>query len=93
MNTFENIMENGAFAPKDQMLQFPLYFQILDISKASKDAIMEYRVKKCVSKIPWMCLRIYIMLSYIKEKLVIILKFGVFEQKINLLYNAYILKS
>ena len=22
-NTFENIMENGAFAPKEQMLYFP----------------------------------------------------------------------
>ena len=23
LNTFENIMENGAFAPKEQMLYFP----------------------------------------------------------------------
>ena len=23
LNTFENIMENGAFAPKEQMLFFP----------------------------------------------------------------------
>ena len=23
LNTFENIMENGAFAPKEQMLPFP----------------------------------------------------------------------
>ena len=37
-------MENGAFAPKEQMLHFP-YFQINDISKVSKDVIMEYRVK------------------------------------------------
>ena len=29
-------MENGAFAPKEQMLHFPQYFQISDISKASK---------------------------------------------------------
>ena len=29
-------MENGAFAPKEQMLHFPYYFQIHDISKASK---------------------------------------------------------
>ena len=36
-------MENGAFAPKEQMLHFP-YFQIHDISKASKGVIMEYRV-------------------------------------------------
>ena len=34
LNTFENIMENGAFAPNEQMLHFPLYFQIHDISKA-----------------------------------------------------------
>ena len=40
-NTFENIMENGAFGPKEQMLHFPYYFQIHDISKASKGAIME----------------------------------------------------
>ena len=26
LNTFENIMENGAFAPKEQMLHFPQYF-------------------------------------------------------------------
>ena len=34
LNTFENNMENGAFAPKEQMLHSPLYFQIHDISKA-----------------------------------------------------------
>ena len=34
MNTFENIMGSGAFAPKEQMLYFPLYFQMHDISKA-----------------------------------------------------------
>ena len=33
LNTFKNIMENGAFALKEQMLHFPLYFQIHDISK------------------------------------------------------------
>ena len=27
-------MENGAFAPKEQMLHFPYFFQIRDISKA-----------------------------------------------------------
>ena len=27
-------MKNGAFAPKEQMLHFPQYFQICDISKA-----------------------------------------------------------
>ena len=27
-------MENGAFAPEEQMLHFPYYFQIHDISKA-----------------------------------------------------------
>ena len=26
-HVFENIMENGAFAPNEQMLHFPLYFQ------------------------------------------------------------------
>ena len=26
-HVFENIMENEAFAPKEQMLHFPLYFQ------------------------------------------------------------------
>ena len=41
LNTFENIMENGAFAPKEQMLYFLQYFQIYDISKASKGVIME----------------------------------------------------
>ena len=35
MNTFENIMENGAFALLEQMLHFP-YFQMPDISKAPK---------------------------------------------------------
>ena len=39
MNTFENIMENGAFAPKEQMLHFPKYFQIHDSSKVSKGVI------------------------------------------------------
>ena len=34
-------MEDRAFAPKEQMLHFPLYFQIHDISKASKGVIME----------------------------------------------------
>ena len=37
--TFENIMENGAFAPKEQMLHFS-YFQIHDISKVSKGIFM-----------------------------------------------------
>ena len=35
-------MENGAFAPKEQMLHFPLYFQIRDITKVPKCAIMEF---------------------------------------------------
>ena len=38
---FKNIMEIGAFAPKEQMLHFPSYFQIY-ISKASKGIIMKY---------------------------------------------------
>ena len=37
LNASENIMENGAFAPMEQMLDFPWYFQIHSISK---DAIM-----------------------------------------------------
>ena len=41
-------MENGTFAPLEQMLYFPLYFQILSISKASKGPIMEYWVKGTV---------------------------------------------
>ena len=40
-NTYENIMENGAFAPKEQMLYLPYYLEIHDISKASKGVIME----------------------------------------------------
>ena len=44
LNTFENIIENGAFAPKEQMLHFPLYFQIRDISKALKGVNVEKRV-------------------------------------------------
>ena len=43
-------MENGAFAPKEQLLHFPWFFQIQDISKMSKGAIMEYRVKKYSSE-------------------------------------------
>ena len=34
LNTFENIMEIGAFAPNEQMLHFPKYCQVHDISKA-----------------------------------------------------------
>ena len=41
LNTFQNIMENGAFAQKEQMLHFPEYFQIHDTSKVSKGNIME----------------------------------------------------
>ena len=40
MTTFKKKME------KEQMLHFPYYFQILNISKASKGVIMEYRVNK-----------------------------------------------
>ena len=36
-HVFENIMENGAFAPKEQMLHFPLHFQ-----KYSKQFFFEY---------------------------------------------------
>ena len=34
-------MENGAFAPKEQMLHFSKYFHKHGISKASKGVIME----------------------------------------------------
>ena len=34
-------MENEAFAPNEQMLHFPKYFQKHDISKASKGVFME----------------------------------------------------
>ena len=37
----EHLLQNGAFALLEQMLHFPQYFQIYDISKASKGAIME----------------------------------------------------
>ena len=47
MNTFENIMENGAFAPKEQMLHFPQYFQIYDTSKAGSSMMKDY------PKVPW----------------------------------------
>ena len=40
LNTFEYIMENGAFATLGKMLHFP-YFQICCIPKASKGVIME----------------------------------------------------
>ena len=33
-------MENGTFAPQEQMFHFPLYLQIHDTSKASKCVIM-----------------------------------------------------
>ena len=33
-------MENGANASKEQMLHFPYYFQIDDISNTSKGVIM-----------------------------------------------------
>ena len=37
----QNIKENGEFAPKEQMLLFPLYFHKYDILKATKGVIME----------------------------------------------------
>ena len=49
-------MENGAFAPKEQMLYFSLYFQILSILKASKGLIfgvkgkMSFELSKHVSQ-------------------------------------------
>ena len=41
LNSFESIMENGAFAHKMQMLHFIYYFQICCISKASKGVVMK----------------------------------------------------
>ena len=40
-SNIENIMENRAFAPKEQMLHFPYFFQIDDITNASKGTFME----------------------------------------------------
>ena len=34
-------MENGAFAPKEQMIHFPKYFQVHDIPKALKGIVIE----------------------------------------------------
>ena len=41
LNTFENIMENGAFAPKSKCSIFHNIFYIHDIWKVSKGVIME----------------------------------------------------
>ena len=50
LNTFENIMENGAFAPKEQMLHFPQYFQIHGISKVSKVLLCSKGlIRACIS--------------------------------------------
>ena len=40
MNTFETIRDYGAFAPKEQKLHFPYYFQIHANSKAPKGVIL-----------------------------------------------------
>ena len=45
-------MENGTFAIFEQMLDFPKYFQLHDISKASKGVIMEERVKISILGVP-----------------------------------------
>ena len=37
-------MENGAFAPKEQTLHFPKYFQIRCISKASKGKGLRHNI-------------------------------------------------
>ena len=36
-------MENGAFAPKEQMLHFPKYFQIHDISKQQSKTCLKVK--------------------------------------------------
>ena len=41
-------MENGAFAPKEQMLHFPYFFQMHDISKTSKGVIMSKGLNICI---------------------------------------------
>ena len=50
MNTFENIMENGAFAPKSKCSIFNNIFKYI-VSKVSKGAIMEYRVKATIKSV------------------------------------------
>ena len=44
---FENIIENGAFAPMEQMLDFPYYVQKHSILKASKGA---FNIKKKICR-------------------------------------------
>ena len=70
LNTFENIMKNGAFAPKEQMLHFP-YFQI-HISKVSKRCYFGVRVKNHFSccHVIVMLLHMYYIKSYIMRKLI-----------------------
>ena len=46
LNTFEN-MENGAVAPKEQMLYFPYYFHIHSISKGSKKLLRSKWLALC----------------------------------------------
>ena len=36
LNTFENVMENGAFAPKEQMLHFPYIFKYMIFQRSQK---------------------------------------------------------
>ena len=48
-NTFENIVKNRVFAPKEQKFHFHKFFNTYNISKASKGVFMEYRVKIALS--------------------------------------------
>ena len=41
----ENIMENGAFAPKEQMLHFPFYFQYMIFQRHQKALIWSKGLK------------------------------------------------
>ena len=45
-------MENGAFAPKEQMLHFSKYFHIHDISKASEGVIRHFSVTPYITICP-----------------------------------------
>ena len=53
--SFENIMENEAFAPKEQMLHFPWYFQIRDTVKPVLSGDSK-KTKKLVFKTDHYCL-------------------------------------
>ena len=45
MNTSENILENGAFAPKEQMLHFPEYFKYMTFQRRQKALLWSKRLR------------------------------------------------